>query len=448
MKAALVSATSLAALLAFEVGLDVAIDAHPASAQSFSATPSPLNFGYVLLNTSGGTNSVQPLTVSKPITHHNTITCPALAVTPFSGSSATVTLSNTISTSAIATNAYTYAPTTIGANSTSITITGVHNGNVTVASVVTLTGQAVAPKESTAAGTSSFGPVRIGTTATIAAITVTNIGDGDLYSKTSLAAQLQVNPGTPSNSVFTAGSNLVLNDNSNGTGATVTAPVNYLYAPTTHTIGQTASATVSYLNGVGVTNSVTTSAFTLTGTGVGPVFKGVYNGTTYTNATAIGTSVNNAGNVSLGTQKHGATTTFTLTLSNATTDTASTLTNLTLNGFSLGTCVVTGCVDDGFSVLSFPTSPTTIAEGGSPVTVTLDFSGGLQTYYNADLSFDTDQGAATGVGGPGAVFSYLLTANIPEPATIVTFGMGLAALGWARRRAARRSAIGTTTATA
>jgi hypothetical protein len=128
-------------------------------------------------------------------------------------------------------------------------------------------------------------------------------------------------------------------------------------------------------------------------------------------------------------------------VSNATGDAASSLSNLTLNGFSLGTCVVTGCKFDGFSVLSYTTGA--ITEGNS-VVVTLDFSGGLQTYYDADLSFDTDQGATGGVGGTGAVFSYLLTANIPEPATIVTFGMGLAGLGWARRRrAARRSAIST-----
>ena len=50
MKAALVSATSLAALLAFEVGLDVAIDAPRASAQTFTVE-NPLNFGNVLLNT-------------------------------------------------------------------------------------------------------------------------------------------------------------------------------------------------------------------------------------------------------------------------------------------------------------------------------------------------------------------------------------------------------------
>jgi hypothetical protein len=453
MKAALVSATSLAALLAFEVGMDVAIDAHPASAQSFSATPAPLNFGYVLLNTSGGTSSVLALTVSNSITNHNTITFPAAATTPFSGSSAKVTLSNTINASAIATNAYTYAPTTMGANSTSLTVVGVHNGNVTVSSVVTLTGQAVAPMQSTSqsassttiAGIQSGTTVRIGTTATIAAITVANVGNGDMYSNTSLAAQLQVSLGTPSNSVFTgAATSFTLHD-SNGTGTTVSAS-NYAYAPTAHSgpLGTPDSATVAltFANGSSAgTNAPQTGAVTLTGTGVGPVFKGVYSGTTYTNATAIGTSVNNAGNIALGTQKHGATTTFTLTLSNATTDKASTLTNLTLNGFSLGTCVVTGCVYDGFSVLSFTTGA--IGEGNS-VDVTLDFSGGLATYYDADLSIFTDQGAATGVGGTGAVFSYLLTANIPEPATIITFGMGLAGLGWARRRrAARRSGIDT-----
>jgi hypothetical protein len=128
-------------------------------------------------------------------------------------------------------------------------------------------------------------------------------------------------------------------------------------------------------------------------------------------------------------------------VSNATGDGASTLTNLTLNGFSLGTCSVTGCNFDGFSVLSYTIGAIT---AGNSVVVTLDFSGGLQTYYDADLSFTTDQGSTAGVGGTGAVFSYLLTANIPEPATIVTFGMGLAGLGWARRRrATRRSTIGT-----
>ena len=62
MKAALVSATSLAALLAFEVGLDVAIDAHPARATSFIVEQPILNFGVVLLNSSV-TTSVMTETV-------------------------------------------------------------------------------------------------------------------------------------------------------------------------------------------------------------------------------------------------------------------------------------------------------------------------------------------------------------------------------------------------
>jgi hypothetical protein len=40
------------------------------------------------------------------------------------------------------------------------------------------------------------------------------------------------------------------------------------------------------------------------------------------------------------------------------------------------------------------------------------------------------------------VFSYALSAKIPEPATMITFGMGLAGLAWARRRrGAVRSAL-------
>jgi hypothetical protein len=448
MKAALVSATSLAALLAFEVGLDVAIDAHPAKAQQFSVSPASLSFGYVLLNSTVG-NTVLTLTESV-ISDTNTkltLTIPQVAASSFTGASLSTVLINKSGTTL--TNNYTFAPTTIGAYGTPVTVTGTITSGVSAGkqtAVVTLTGQGVAPEQQTTLGTTSAGAVRIGTTATIAAITVANIGNGDLYSSSIAAAQLQVSLGTPSNSVFTAPAttSFTLNDSHYTptlSGVSVTA-ADYLYAPTTHTVGQTASATLNFLNGGSNTNTTTASVVTLTGTGIGPVFKGVYSGTTYTNNTAIGTSVNNAGNVSLGTQKHGTTVPFTITVSNASTDTPSgSLTNLTLNGFSLGTCVVTGCTSDGFSVISFTTGG--ITEGNS-VAITLDFSGGVQTYYDADLLIDTDQGAAGGLGQTGATFSYLLTANIPEPATIVTFGMGLAGLGWARRRrAARRSAIGT-----
>jgi hypothetical protein len=439
MKAALVSATSLAALLAFEVGLDVAIDAHPARATSFIVEQPILNFGVVLLNSSV-TTSVMTETVSNNNGFGNNITFPAVATTPFSGAS----VSTAVGANATATHAYTLSlpfGSTIGTSSLQSTI----SSGAANKTAVTLTATAVAPQESTSGAASlNFGTIRAGTT--IAAITVANtLGNGDLYSSTLAAAQLQVSLGA-SNSVFTPAVNTFsLNDThyTPGTGVSVTT-ANYVFAPTVHGVGESTTATINFLNGGSNTNTTASSTVHLTATGVGPVFKGVYNGTTYTNATAIGTSVNNAGSIGLGTQKHGTTTTFQVTVSNATTDTPSTLTNLTLNGFSLGTCVVTGCTFDGFSVLSFATTPATIAEGSSSVTMTLDFSGGLQTYYDADLSFDTDQGAATGVGGTGAVFNYLLTANIPEPATIVTFGMGLAGLGWVRRRrAARRSAIST-----
>jgi hypothetical protein len=472
MKAALVSATSLAALLAFDVGLDVAIDAHPASAQTFSVTPTSLSFGVVLLNSSGGTSSVLAQTVSNGVTGANTVTLPGLtsaAASPFTAAQTSAILTNTTGTGThTLKNNYTFIPTVTGSFTgttmtvlgRSITTTKLGIGNtvtntVTGSAVLVLSGTAVAPVQKTSlvastttlSGVQSGTTVRIGTTATIAALTVANIGNGDIYSSSSLAAQLQATIGVPSNSVFTgAGSSFTLNDShfsptNTGTSLSVT---NYTYAPTAHTGSTADSATVAltFANGNSAgTNATQTGAVTITGTGVGPAFRGVYNNTTYNNATAIGTSVNNAGTVSLGTQKPGTTVPFSITVSNATGDAASSLSNLTLNGFSLGTCVVTGCKFDGFSVLSYTTGA--ITEGNS-VVVTLDFSGGLQTYYDADLSFDTDQGATGGVGGTGAVFSYLLTANIPEPATIVTFGMGLAGLGWARRRrAARRSAIST-----
>jgi len=448
MKAALVSATSLAALLAFEVGLDVAIDAHPAKAASFIVEQPTLNFGYVLLN-STVTTSVMTETVSNSSLGSNNVTFPAVAVTPFSGTS----VANAIAGHATVTHTYTLSlpfGSTMGTRSLQTTISSGSNRTA-----VTLTGTAVAPEQSSTPGTTSFGAVRIGTTATIAAITVANtLGTGDLYSNTLSAAQLQVSLGTPSNSVFTgpATNTFSLNDTHYaGTGtATTTAAITYSFAPTAHATNQTGTAAVNFLNGGSNTNGTTASIVTLTGAGVGPVFESSFKGTTFSNGTAIGNTVVNAGNLALGTQKHGTTVTATITLSNVTTDAASTLTNLTLESFKLGACAVStvgnSCSSDGFSVLSFAAG--TIAENGV-VDVTLDFSGGLATYYDADLSFNTDQGAAGGVGGTGAVFTYLLTANIPEPATIVTFGMGLAGLGWERRRRnARRSAVGATAAVA
>ena len=88
-----------------------------------------------------------------------------------------------------------------------------------------------------------------------------------------------------------------------------------------------------------------------------------------------------------------------------------------------------------FSVTGFNTDAV-LAEAQS-VTVTLDFSGPTVGSYNADLTFTTDEGVA--LGAAGAMFSYVLAAKIPEPATMVTFAVGLAGLGWARRRRAART---------
>ena len=62
--------------------------------------------------------------------------------------------------------------------------------------------------------TNQSGPtVRIDTTATIAAFAAVNVGNGDLYSPTSLAAQVQAKIGVPSGSVFKgSASSFTLND--------------------------------------------------------------------------------------------------------------------------------------------------------------------------------------------------------------------------------------------
>jgi hypothetical protein len=429
MRAALISATSLAALLAFEVGLDVAIDVQPARAQTFSVSNSTLGFGYVLLNTSGGTSSVVTETVTNSYSHHNSITFGA-AASPFSGASSVTTLSNTIGSSVTAKNTYTFSPTVTGTFSSHVTIAGNgYGGGTTV--TVPMTGTAVAPVQSATA--SAFGAVRIGTTATIAAITVSNIGDGNLASKTG-NGNLQGSLGAPSGSVFKgSGGSFTLNDSNYGSGATTSAAFTYTYAPTAHTTSDSATVVASFTNGNSAgTNAAQTTSLTLAGSGVGPAYASNIGGAIYSNSTNVGNNTIAAGTISVAAGKPGATSTMMITLSNVSNDIGSaSLTDLTLEHFSL-----TGANAADFSVVGFTTN-TVLAEAQS-VTVMLDFSGPTAGNYTANLSFSTDEGAPA--GGAGAVMAYLLDPDvIPEPATVLTFGMGLAGLGWARRRRAKRA---------
>jgi hypothetical protein len=429
MKAALVSATSLAALLAFEVGLDAALDSTPANAQAFTATPTSLTFGYVLLNSSGGTTSVLGETVTSGPAGA-TVTFSAIAGSPFVNAGTVTTL---VGTKTI-TRSYTFSPTVTGPSTATATISSSGIGSSTYS--VKLTGTAVAPVQSTTV--SAFGAVRIGTTATVAAITVSNIGDGNLApgGNTLSAAQLRGNIGAASSSVFTGGGGTFsLNDTHyTGTGtATTSAAFTYKYAPTAHTTSDSTSIVATFNNGSSLANNASqTTTLSLTGQGVGPTYESKVGSTTYSNSTAIGSTTVAAGTISTGAYKTGATTTLAVTLANISTDVASSsLTNLTLESVA-----VTGTNASDFSVVGFTTN-TVLSEGQSLV-VTLDFSGPTVGTYNADISFTTDQGTA--LSGLGAVFSYALSAKIPEPATIVTFGMGLAGLGFIRRRRLARRA--------
>lgn len=423
MRASLASATSLAALLAFEVGVDVAINAPPARAASFTAE-NPLNFGDVLLNPTGGTTATLFETITNGVSTANTITFPSVTASPFSGTGVTYTVTGTGATTI---HSYTYSPTVTGGSSVLATLS-----SGATQQTVTLEGTAVAPVQNTTV--SAFGAVRIGTTATIAAITVSNAGDGDLASNTLSTAQLRGSIGAASSSVFTGGGGTFSLNDSHYTGAgtaTTTAAFSYTYAPTSHTTADSATVVASFTNGSSAgTNAAQTLTETLSGQGVGPEFQSKVGTSTYSNSTAVGHVTVSAGTISTGAYKTGTTTSLKVTLSNISTDAGSaSLTDLTLESF-----VLSGANAADFSVVGFTTN-TVLAETQS-VTVTLDFSGPTVGSYNADLEFTTDEGAA--LGGSGAVFSYALAASVPEPATIITFGMGLAGMAWSRRRRATR----------
>jgi hypothetical protein len=378
MKAALVSATSLAALLTFEVGIDVALGTHAAMAQAFSVSPGDAIFGYGLLNTSSATTTTGAERITNENHQRNTVTISALVSSSGSNTSAILGTSG-----ATARTTYTFSPAITGASSTTVTIAGSvgrRNGGQAT-SVVTLAGTAVPSVHNITVR--AFGAERIGTTTTIAAVTAPNTGNGDLGSgsKTVAGTTLGGSLGAPGGSVFKGtGRRFSLDDAHDGIGAAANAAV----APAVHTISDSAGVVASFTKGSGAgANATRTTFLTLTSRGVGPPYGSNITGTSYINSASVGNKTLTGG---------GTMSTTKVTLPNVSAGNKggnAALTDLTLESLALSPPNATN-----FSILGFVTD--TVPAEAQLVTLMLDFRGPTAGNFDADLPVDTDLGSVEG----------------------------------------------------
>ncbi|HEY1930473.1 MAG TPA: PEP-CTERM sorting domain-containing protein [Acetobacteraceae bacterium] len=306
MKASLVSATSLVALLALDVS--------PASAQLFTINQS-LGFGNTLVNCAAFAGC-QINTITDTATQgatggssYNSTLNFTNATTPFTGTAKQTTA---LAVGQTVSNAYTFSPTIASSSSVSqtVTVTETAVNKTSKASqitslTVTLTGKGVAPVQSTSIGkttasgngstisgnTANLGYVLVGNAPTSAAatITVNNTGNGNSaqywtgssfatepYSVSNLhgSVSLVAGGGSVTGAGANPGNSVSLNDSTYAGTGTATTASNYTYqfTPTVSGTAATSVVTLSFSNGnTNLRNVSQVVTYTLTGTGVAPV---------------------------------------------------------------------------------------------------------------------------------------------------------------------------------
>jgi hypothetical protein len=327
---------------------------------------------------------------------------------------------------------FTFKPTIIGTQSTTVATTfsnGAPSTNIAAASVTTtLTGTAVAPVQSVNPAAATV-YARAGTSASTA-ITISNIGNGNT-SGLGAISNLSVSSITPALGSGFKGS--VGNVTSASLTDSASTTLGFTYTPISRGATATTAVSITFSNGNSAGTNLSQSVVsTLTGTGVGPVFAGSIKGGAVSTPTAgaNGSIIAASKTIQFGSVGYKNSQTVYLELQNTSTDAnggVASLTDLSILRYSIG-----GGTASAFSV---PAGSGVLAENSAgfieiPITVIGTSNIGS---LNDTLTIFTDE--SVGFGGTGDTFTYALTAfSVPEAASFVALGLGFAGLAGIRRR--------------
>ncbi len=407
--------------------------------------------GYALVGVNTGTATIHVLnsgngnldtSVSKAISNLNGVVG-ASGSSVFQGSGTSLSLNDSTTTS----TAYTFNPTIRGTVSTQV-VTAFSDGssiganfgkNLSETVTTALAGQGVAPVNSvTTTGTiarfnTKGAPGANFTTSGNAAVTINNIGDGNLSglgSVSNLNGSIS-GPSGPGSSVFNgppAGTNPISLTDASST------KVNYVYSPTARAINS-ASVTASFINGSSDSmNNAQAVGVTVSGQGVGPTYNSALGGSPgAANSNLLAASYNtpapNTGvsPIAFGTVGKFTTHTQYLDIANTSSDPNggnSLLTDLSLEHFTL----------TGSAAFSLAGATPTVLHEGNDVIIAVTFTSGGGGHYLGDLLVQTDE--SVGYAAIGDTFTYALSGFVmaPEPGSMLLLSVGLGGVILVRRR--------------